>query len=248
MDMSLGSALTRSRLPWIFGQVGVVAFLVGFYFTVRGLTEGAADVAQAHARQVVAFEEALGLDVEPALQAPLKSSETLETIANWIYIWGHWPVIVATLFWLAWLHRDVFRRMRDAMVISGALGMCIFVTWPLAPPRLAGLGLVDTVTENSKAYRVLQPPAFVDQYAAMPSLHAGWDLLVGISIVTAATTVALRVFGYLMPVLMAWSVVATANHYVVDVIAGVALVLIGHAGALWLERHRKRGQPQEEPG
>ena len=144
------------------------------------------------------------------------------------------------MIWLSWRHRHVFLRLRDAMVISGALGMVVFVTYPVAPPRLVPLGLVDTVTENSSAYRVLQPPAFTNQYAAMPSLHAGWDLLVGIAIVTAATTVVLRVVGFLLPVLMMASVVATANHFVIDVVAGVALVLLGHYAALRLERRRQR--------
>ena len=66
----------------------------------------------------------------------------------------------------------------------------------------------------------------------MPSLHYGWDLLVGIAIVTAATTTWLRVVGWLLPVAMVLAVIATANHFVLDVVAGVALALVGHAAAL----------------
>jgi membrane-associated phospholipid phosphatase len=136
--------------------------------------------------------------------------------------------------------------LRDAMMISGLLGMAIFVSYPVAPPRLVGdLDMVDTVTESSEAYRVLQPPAFVNQYAAMPSLHSGWDLLVGIAIVTAATTAFVKAIGYAMPVLMTISVVVTANHYILDVVAGVTLVLIGHAVALRLER-RRQGRRAEQ--
>ncbi len=144
------------------------------------------------------------------------------------------------MIWLAGQHREVFLRLRDAMMVSGALGMLLFVTFPVAPPRLAGLGMEDTVSEQSHAYRVLQPPAFVNQYAAMPSLHTGWDLLVGISIVTAASSVALKLVGFTLPVLMAFAVVATANHYILDVVAGVTLVLIGHVVALRLEQARNR--------
>jgi hypothetical protein len=118
--------------------------------------------------------------------------------------------------------------------------MVIFVAFPVAPPRLAGLGFVDTVTERSLSYRVLQPPAFVHQYAAMPSLHAGWDLLVGIAIVTAASSVALRACGVAMPTLMAVAVVVTANHFILDVVVGVILALTGHVAALALERRRNR--------
>jgi membrane-associated phospholipid phosphatase len=144
------------------------------------------------------------------------------------------------MVWLVWRHRPQFLRLRDAMLVSGALGMIVFVSYPVAPPRLMGASYVDTVTESSTAYRYLQPPAFVNQYAAMPSLHVGWDLLAGMAIFAATTSVALRVVACAMPALMAWAVIATGNHYVLDVVAGVTLVLIGHAVSLVLERRRQR--------
>jgi hypothetical protein len=227
-----------ARLRWVLGQVLVVALGVFVYFRIRGITDASVGVAHAHAGDIVRLERWLGLDVEAAVQAPVASSETLATAANWVYVWGHWPVIVATMVWLVWRHQDAFRRLRDGMLVSGFLGMMVFVTYPVAPPRLFDLGLVDTVTESSEAYRYLQPPAFVNQYAAMPSLHAGWDLLVGLAILGAAATVGLKAVGVLMPVLMMWAVVATANHFVLDVAAGLALALIGHVVALHLERRR----------
>jgi hypothetical protein len=234
------SAITRTHALWIVQQAGLVLLAVFVYFRVRGLTAGSYDVALSHSREIVDLEKRLGIYVEASMQAPVVRSETLETIANWIYIWGHWPVIVVTMLWLARRHRDIFLRLRNAMVISGAFGIVIFVAYPVAPPRLARLGLEDTVSERSHAYRVLQPPAFVNQYAAMPSLHVGWDLLVGISIVTAALALALRIIGFVMPILMALSVVVTANHYILDAVVGIAIVLLAHVCALALERHRYR--------
>ena len=230
----------RAGTLWALGQAGLVLLLVCVYFGVRGLTVGSTEDAVDHAHDITALEQRLHIDVEDELQAPASRSETIVTVANWVYIWGHWPIIVITMIWLLRWHSDVFRRLRDAMMLSGAIGMVVYATYPVAPPRLADLGLIDTVTENSRAYRVLQPPAFVNQYAAMPSLHAGWDLLVGISIVTAASTVTLRIIGYAMPTLMAVAVVLTANHYILDVIAGVVLVLVAHVAALALERRRHR--------
>jgi membrane-associated phospholipid phosphatase len=230
----------KARLVYVLGQVALVAFAVFVYFRVRGLTESSADLAHEHAEHIVAFEKGLGIYVEAELQDLIAPSEAMQTFANWIYIWGHWPAIIVTMVWLVWRHRVIFVRLRDAMLVSGALGMVVFVSYPVAPPRLVGLGLVDTVTEQSDAYRVLQPPAFVNQYAAMPSLHSGWDLLVGMAIFAAASSLALKVVGVAMPVLMAFAVVATANHYIVDVVAGVGLALVGHAVALWLEKRRER--------
>ena len=238
MTTQMTHTVISSRVRWVLGQVLVVVLGILVYFRIRGITDASVDVAHAHASDIVRAERWLGLDMEAAIQAPVVSSQTLATAANWVYVWGHWPVIVATMAWLVWRHRDVFRRLRDGMMVSGFLGMAIFVYYPVAPPRLVDLALVDTVTERSEAYRYLQPPAFVNQYAAMPSLHAGWDLLVGLAILGAAATVALRAVGVLMPILMTWAVVATANHYVLDVIAGIALALIGHLVALMIERRR----------
>ncbi len=223
---------------WILTQVAMVTAAVFVYFRVRGLTAGTPEIAQTHARQLMDLERATGLDVEAGLQQVLLGWDWLVAPANWVYIYGHWPVIVPTLVWLAARHRDRFVRLRDAMMISGGIGLFIFALYPVAPPRLAALGIVDTVSEQSLAYRVLQPPAFVNQYAAMPSLHAGWDLLVGLAIAGAAGSLWLRVAGYLLPVLMVAAVILTGNHYLVDVVAGLALALIGLWAADALDRRR----------
>ena len=228
-----------ARVAWVSQQVVLVALGIVVYFGVRGQTAASPEVARANAYDIVRLERRLGIQIEGWLQVPVNSSATLEAVANWIYIWGHWPVIIATLVWLVSRHRLVFTRLRDAMMISGGIGMLIFAVYPVMPPRLLELGLVDTVTESSEAYRVLQPPLFTNQYAAMPSLHSGWDLLVGMSIVAAASSVWLRAVGFIQPMLMARAVVFTANHYILDVVAGIALVLVSHAGAIALERRRR---------
>ncbi|HEX5088420.1 MAG TPA: phosphatase PAP2 family protein [Nocardioides sp.] len=236
--------LRHRRARWILGQVALMTAAIFCYFQVRGLTAGNPDLATEHAHRLVEIEKALGIDVEAAVQAPVASSVGLETVANWVYIWGHWPVIVATMVWLVLRHRWAFLRLRDAMLVSGGLGLVVFVTYPVAPPRLADPTLVDTVTQHSYSYRVLQPPNFVNQYAALPSLHAGWDLLVGIALATAGGTLLIRSAGWVMPPLMAFAVIATANHYVLDVAAGLALALVGYAAALLLERRRAARAPR----
>lgn len=240
MLMAHAVPLQDHRVRWVVEQVATVLLGVFFYFQVRGLTAASRPIAVAHAHDVLAFEARLGVDIETTVQDPVTDSDTLSTLVNWIYIWGHWPVIAVTMAWLVWRHRDIFLRLRNAMLVSGGIGLIIFVSYPLAPPRLVDPDLVDTVTERSYAYRVLQPPNFVNQYAAMPSLHAGWDLLVGISIATAAGSLVVRVIGCVLPVLMAFAVVATANHYAVDVAAGLVLAMVGYAAAVALEGRRSR--------
>ncbi|MBM7506298.1 membrane-associated phospholipid phosphatase [Nocardioides salarius] len=235
--------LRRDQVLWTLGQALLVTASVYLYFRIRHLTEGSHEVAVAHARDLVALEQRLGIAVEETLQEPFLGSGLLATAANSVYIYGHWPVITLVMLWTVWRHRAVFQRLRDAMIVSGLVGMVVFAAYPLAPPRLAHVGVVDTITRENDAYRVLQPPQLTNQYAALPSLHAGWDLLVGIAVVTAAGTAWLRAVGWLLPVLMTISVVVTGNHYLLDVVAGLALALVGHAAALRLERLRHRRRP-----
>ncbi|HUR50497.1 MAG TPA: phosphatase PAP2 family protein [Mycobacteriales bacterium] len=237
-----------ARAWWVLRQVGAVLLGVFVYFRVRGLTAARPGVAIDHAHQVLGFERRLGIDVERDVQASSTHHDWLTDLANWVYIWGHWPVIVTVMVWLALRHRTVFLRLRNAMFVSGGIGLVVFATYPLAPPRLTALGYVDTVTERSEAYRLLQPPAFVNPYAAMPSLHVGWDLLVGLAVASAAASVLVRWMGRMMPVLMYAAVVLTANHYVVDGVAGAALALFGLAVAVWWERRDARRQAETLQG
>jgi membrane-associated phospholipid phosphatase len=110
----------------------------------------------------------------------------------------------------------------------------------MAPPRfMVDWGFVDTVTLHSNSYRVMQPPSLVNQYAAMPSLHAGWDLLMGIAIVSSASRRAVRALGFVLPVLMYLAIVLTANHYFTDGIVGATVALIGLGAATWLHSRRQ---------
>jgi len=209
-----------------FGLLGALA-----YFGVRGITEGNVAVAHENAKEVVAFEKAFGMYWELQLQELVIDSGWIVTFMNWVYIYGHWPVIGAVAAWLLLRDPDAYRLYRNAFLISGAIGLVVFATYPLAPPRLADLEIIDTVSEQSRSFQYLQPPTFVNQYAAMPSLHVGWNILIGIALVkSAASYLPLKVFGWVMPTLMAISVVLTANHYLIDGVVGALVALFG----LWL--------------
>ena len=207
------------------GEVLIIAVAVLLYFMVRGLVDGREAEAVVHAGRLIDLERSLGIFWEPRFQAWALEWGPLATVANWVYIWGHWPVIVATLSWLLMAHRDRYPVYRNTLLISGAVGLVIFTVFPMAPPRfMVDWGFVDTVTLHSQAYRVLQPPSLVNQYAAMPSLHCGWDLLMGIAIFRHAPR-QWRWIGLLLPVAMFFAVVLTANHYFTDGIVGDTIVL-----------------------
>jgi hypothetical protein len=132
--------------------------------------------------------------------------------------------------------RDSYYLLRNALFVSGVIGFLFFAVLPVAPPRLLDLGLVDTVTDQSNTYRALQPPGLTNQYAAFPSLHVGWNIVVGIVLLMTTAHLVVRVFAVASPLAMGFAVVATANHFVVDVVAGVLVVLVGLAVALAIER------------
>lgn len=227
---------SRASWPYAAREIVLIVFAYFLYFLVRGLTEGSPERAFINAADVIDIEERLGVAWEHEMQGWITGSQTMMALMNWVYIYGHWPVIAVVAFWLLIWHPREYQVVRNAFLISGGIGLIVFATYPVAPPRLLDIGLVDTVTEQSRVYRVLQPPALVNQYAAIPSLHFGWNLLIGIVLVWVARAPAARVFGLVMPPLMFLSIVMTANHFVIDGILGAAVALLGLGLALWLRK------------
>ena len=208
-------------------EIALMIAAIFAYFLARGAANAEPRAARAHAEVLIDVERWLGMFRERAVQQAVLDSTAIVDVANWVYIFGHWPVIAATFVWLAVKHPGRLRPYRDAIIVSGAVGILVFLLWPVAPPRLMeGYGFVDTVALRSRAYRVLQPAALTDLYASMPSLHVGWNTVMGLALVRESKHAALRVFGVVMPLAMFAAVIVTANHYFIDVFAGVALVAV----------------------
>ena len=230
------------RLRWApaLRELGifVVAYLV--YFGVRAVTEGTAATAMAHAMDLIRLEQRLGIAWERAIQEGIVGSRLLVDAANAVYIYGHWPVIILTGVLLFRHRRGHYYRLRNACLLSGLVGLAVFALYPVAPPRLTDLPLVDTVTRSAESYRQVLPQDFVNQYAAMPSFHAGWNVLLGIVVFQATRHLLLRALAVVGPAAMVLAVVATANHFVIDVVAGVAIVLAGLGALHAMDRLRAR--------
>jgi hypothetical protein len=214
----------------------VIGLAMLLYFGIRNATAGNADLALTNAERLVTLERQLGIDWEHGLQGAALSSDVLVTAANWVYIFGHWPVILGVATWLYVRRHAHYVLLRNAMFASGVIGFLLFALFPVAPPRLLDHAFVDTVTDRSDAYRALQPPGLTNQYAALPSLHAGWNLLVGIVLAMAVTSIAVRLVALALPVAMGLAVVATANHFVIDVAGGILVALLGLAIAFFAQR------------
>jgi membrane-associated phospholipid phosphatase len=210
------------------------------YFGVRAVTEGAPWRAFDNAVALFRLEADLGLDWEGAVQSAVLRSQFLIDVANAVYIYGHWPVLIAAGVLLFRYRPRFYYRLRNVCLLTGLVGLVVFALFPVAPPRLTDLPVVDTITRDSEGYRQLLPPELVNQYAAMPSFHVGWNLLVGLVVFEATRHWLLRAFAIVMPAAMAFAVVATANHFVSDVVAGVAIVLVAFAIVRRLEARQER--------
>jgi membrane-associated phospholipid phosphatase len=216
----------------------VIAYII--YFGVRSITEGTAAAAMQNAMDLVRLEQRLGIAWERTVQDAVLGSRPLLGAANTVYIYGHWPVIIATGVLLFRYRRHYYYRLRNACLLSGLAGLVIFTLFPVAPPRLTDLPLVDTVTQQAEGYRQIVPRELVNQYAAMPSFHAGWNVLLGIVVFRATRNSLLRLLAVVGPTAMVLAVVATANHFVVDVVAGIAIACAGLLVMSALERATRR--------
>ncbi|HEX5480977.1 MAG TPA: phosphatase PAP2 family protein [Dehalococcoidia bacterium] len=192
------------------------------YSRVRDVTTGSQSFAVTNAHNIQAAEHALGIGWEASWQDAVIDNRWLVRMVNNDYIYGHWPLIAVVAAWLFFRHRSEYYLMRTAFFISGSIGLIVFAFWPVAPPRLAQAGMVDTISVRNHIYTALQPNSITNQFAAMPSLHFGWDLLIGIAIVRCGPR-GWRWLGVVPPALMLFSIVATGNHYLLDAAAGAAV-------------------------
>lgn len=219
-------------IPSQFVLVGIAAVL---YFFVRMITGGSEADAYANAQDLLHFEESIGVAWEFTAQQWVLGNRAVVTFFNWVYIWLHWPVIVGALVWLYCNNRSQYLFFRNALFVSGAIGLVFFVSFPLAPPRFLD-GFTDTVSTLSTSYQYLQPPGIVNKYAAMPSLHVGWNILAGVAVFRAVKVGPLRAMSVISPLLMTLAVVFTANHYVIDAVMGAVVAGIGILGARFIDK------------
>jgi hypothetical protein len=217
----------------------VIALLI--YYGVRGITQTRFDAAVDHGEDIVNLEKSLGIFWEVELQSWVLSYGWFVKFLNWFYLFGHLPVIGALAVWMYFWHRPQYLIMRNAFLLSGAIALVFFVNFPTAPPRLLpheiGLGFVDTVANQYQESRPLTPNWFVNEYAAFPSMHIGWNLLVGIAVWMASKNPFVRAFAVIMPFMMFTDIILTANHYFIDAFAGSIVMLVGLGiafGGRWL--------------
>lgn len=169
-------------------------------------------------------ERALHLPSEAAMQRAILPHTTISRIANGYYEWAHAVVLAAVLLWLLWRHRDVYPRWRN--VVVGFTGVSLLIgLLPVAPPRLiSSLGMVDLADRYHQSVYSSLGKGITDQLSAMPSVHIGWAAIVAAAVIAASTS-RWRWVALAHPIITAYVVVVTANHYWLD--GAAALVVLG---------------------
>ena len=231
-------AIEQRRVFRDMSEIALVAIAFLLYFLVRGMVVDRDAEALANAQDIIDLERALGIYWEPALQEWILPHAWLVSTMNFIYFWLDFPLIVAVGLWLYFTHRHHYTVARDAMLISGAIALVIYNLYPVMPPRLLPAGeFVGTVERyNDLSYQAQSMQAFVNPYAAVPSLHFGWAVILGGAMVLTMRNPLLRAFGFALPWLQMAAIVFTANHFIVDAFAGLVVVLAGIALAAAAQR------------
>jgi hypothetical protein len=233
------SALSSGYLRVIFEILFIVPAYTAYQF-VRGNVGGDAGSAFDNASRLIHVERELGIFHEAFLQQLILPKAWMVDLWNYVYIYGHLPVIIAVAIWLYASHRNNYALFRNAFLISGLIALIGFTTVPLTPPRyMPEFGFVDTIV-HAKSYYIFQSPKIVNQYAAMPSLHFGWDLLVAVAIGVNTRALWVRRATYFLPFLTLGGIVLTANHYFLDAAAGAVVAVLGLGLAVLLRRAVRR--------
>ena len=218
-------------------QVAVVLGAVAAYEAARLAMEPNWAEAFANANRVESVERVLGFAWEQSLQRAFLALPNLVAALNLFYFVGHFLITGIFFVWLYHRSRDGFRSFRDGFLAATAIAVVIHWLFPTAPPRLAGIGLQDTLLMLS-GIDIGSPhsSALSNPVAAVPSLHAAYALGVGIGMIRYARSNLVRFAGVIYPPLVVLTIVVTGNHFVLDAIAGMAVLAVGFALARTLRR------------
>ncbi len=256
------SPRARVRPRWWI-ELAIVAGAYGLYAIIRMLMPHRTGAAFAHAVSLLHIERAWHLAPEIGLNAVVSSHKFLAVILDYHYATLHYIVTPAVLVWLVVTRPDRYRHARRVLVVCTIIGLIGFWLAPVAPPRMLDTdGFVDTMarfamygwwSHDASAPRGLGQ--LTNEYAAMPSLHVGWALWCGWQVASYAKHRWVRIAGVLYPVTTVFAVMGTGNHYFLDVVGGVAVILLAIAivnygekrgrqvETWWLHRRQARGSP-----
>ncbi|HLF77685.1 MAG TPA: phosphatase PAP2 family protein [Dehalococcoidia bacterium] len=236
-----GDSITSRRLLLReAAELALVALAFLLYFVVRANVIDRPDLASENARYIVDVERTLGIFVERDWQEAVLESSLAVRFFNFVYFWLDFPLIAAAGVWLYFHRRPEYTFTRDAILFSGAMALISYSLYPVAPPRLLPeAGIIDTLQVfNNLSYQAQSMSFFVNPFAAMPSLHVGWAVLLAVGVVRAYPQSKLVLLvAVLHPLTQTVSTVVTGNHYFLDGAGGLVAAALGLSFAVLMQRH-----------
>ncbi len=223
-------------------QVSLFAAAYLAYRLVRGLVEGDANAAFAHARDLISIESKLHVFVEPSIQAWASGSHALMVSASWLYVNAQTSITLSALLYLYLRQNRSFYFVRNMFMIAMGIALVGYTVFPTAPPRfMPEWGFIDSVSDLTGvhvSHASGTMTALFNPYAAVPSMHVAFALMVGWPLARLVRHSYARVAWFLYPFLMTFVIVVTANHFLVDAILGAMTAGASAYGATWLARAR----------
>ncbi len=238
-------AATRPR--W-WREALVVVWLCWVYDAINNLAPLRIHAAVAHGWGVLHLERALHIDPELALNRWLVAHRTVGLVLSDYYDNAHFIVTLGLLGWLWYRRADIYRPLRNVLIAINVLGLLVFWLYPTAPPRLlAGSGFNDVVASTGAlgGWHTGALAAAANQFAAMPSLHMAWAVWCALVMWSLTRRLWVRIVAIVYPCITCLAVLATGNHYLLDVLAGVAtaglaVLLVRALETAWRSRRAPR--------
>ncbi len=221
-------------------QIGLVVGAYYLYRIVRGLVDGKTHVAFDNARTLVDIERAMGLFFEPGLQAWALGQSGVVDAADWMYVNSHFTITTGFMVWLYLARNDAFYFVRNMFMIAMGLALVLYVLYPTAPPRfMPEWGFTDTVAAFLGEAASNSASLLYNPFAAVPSMHVAFALMVAIPAFKLVRFRALKVLWCLYPVVVTMAVMITANHFWVDAALGAMVAAVSaYAASAGLARAR----------
>jgi membrane-associated phospholipid phosphatase len=202
---------------------------MAFYFAyniTRGLADRDIPDAFANGEWIAHTEDRLGTLFEPSLQRVLELAPFLTTLTIWTYWLSQFVIVGLMLFWVYFRHHNRFAFFRNWLFLANMAALVCYVLVPTAPPRmLPHWGFTDTLNGSSSVNHGTVD-GLANQFAAMPSLHAMDALIVGVVMFALVRSPLAKALWLAWPVWVSFAIMATANHYWLDIAASVAIAAL----------------------
>jgi hypothetical protein len=232
----LAPSFRRARW-WV--EVLTIGWLLWVYDAITNLAPLRLNAALAHAGDVLGLEQALHLDPERALDQWLAGHPTLGLVISDYYDNAHFLVTLSLLGWLWWRRAELYRPLRNSLVLVNVLAFLVFWLYPVAPPRMLS-GFTDVVasTHAIGSWHSGALASQANQLAAMPSLHIAWAVWCTVALWRLSARAWVRVLAMLYPCLTSAAVLLTGNHFILDILAGALVMAVALALVELVSRRR----------